>query len=527
MAAGIAGLNYQMPSRFAPPQAQPTEADIIQQQAAGAAPQITAPSVGGPNDTYANIQGTTDSFYNSVGSLKEYVADMWKTYGVDVTKPDYSQPGGGQPFRTFQEMSARSMMTANDLKQRMKENEGIAKGVMEGTMLATGDYEQAPLGTSMQERITATDLLPEVVQAQQRLLMPYETKEAKDEANLKIRDPLIAKFENLKTTDPTNAKFYQRQIEALNEATYQARVFAPHYPSASEETKKMRREAVFTEGKRLINHLKGAWLDEMSEVETDNDGNAYLINREFTNTPLGKQEVFTRVPGGGTKKQTVDVTLDGIVLKADGKRYFRFAQPIGAQAEKIEEILDLDITSKKGDALLKDWINNNRMALGFNYTDLVSALKENNAYDPIKGSKDEVLVDTPLQTLTNAKVKGLGDVKAKTDAFISDLDKKIREFTKGTMDKPIVVMSDGTDTYEIRKATWVPYEGGAITLTKNGEKVVSGDVVAIMEAMKGLKKEIADANINSLSQQTPTTPPPPPATAQQSTSGYTFGPKNK
>jgi len=181
MAIGnVQGLDYALPQQR-----------YIGQQAAGAAPAGVAPQIGLPdlNDDYANVQGITDEFINTVGQLKSYTHDMAKKYKIDVTEPDYAQPGGGQPYRTFQELSAKAILTGKDLKKRMTDNTAIQTGYLKGEVLPRGDYENAPLDASIQERATPLNILEDVRLAAQALSRPYDTKAGADRANLTIRAP--------------------------------------------------------------------------------------------------------------------------------------------------------------------------------------------------------------------------------------------------------------------------------------------------------------------------------------------------
>lgn len=362
---------------------------IEQQAAVAPAPPIAGPELGLPalNDAYANVQGVTDEFINTVGQIKAYAHDMAKTYGIDVTKPDYSQPGGGQPYRTFQELTAKSIMTGNDLKESMRRNTLDEAAQRAGTFIGSPEFdptEQMSSQIDISQRGTPTALLPEVKQASDALMRVYDSKSAAERATLAFKKPLVDKLQALIQADPQNAAFYQRQIDALPDAIYQPHIFVP---SSGDAGRTEKRQAIVDLYKRTTNLIKGAWEEGSYETTLDENFNPIFKNTELSGMSLGSKDFVVK-----KQKKTYPLILESITSK-DGKMYMNFVQPEEAQKDNFE-IPSEEITGTKGDLFLKRAIEKGK-GLGVNTTELVTALKEAGLYTET-GSKDDEVVRKDL-----------------------------------------------------------------------------------------------------------------------------------
>lgn len=377
---------------------------IEPQPAVAPATPLAGPELGLPalTDNYANVQGITDEFIDTVGQLKTYAHDMAKTYGIDVTRPDIGRPGGGQPYRTFQELSAKAIMTGGDLKRRAKENEAINKGVLEGTVIGQGDYEQAPLETSIQDRAVSVKLLPEVEAAARTLMKGFDTPGAATRADAAFRQPLVDKLTALIQNDPQNAVFYQRQIDALPHAVYEPPVFAPSTTAAGKAQKE---EAIVDLYKRTTNLIKGAFEEGNYETELDENFNPVFVNRELSGTPLGEKSFVVK-----NQNKKYQLIADGIEIR-DGKVFLTFQQPEEAKKDKFV-IPAEDITGTRGDLFLKRMIQYNK-GIGVNTTELVTALKNAKLYAETGSKDDEVVRKDLVRTSADASdvKKAVQDLK--------------------------------------------------------------------------------------------------------------------
>jgi len=419
MAIGnVQGLDYALPQQR-----------YIGQQASGAAPAGVAPQIGLPdlNDDYANVQGITDEFINTVGQLKSYTHDMAKKYKIDVTEPDYAQPGGGQPYRTFQELSAKAILTGKDLKKRMTDNTAIQTGYLKGEVLPQGDYENAPLDASIQERATPLNILEDVRLAAQALSRPYDTKAGADRANLTIRDPLKAKYTQLIKDDPDNAAFYQRQIDSIPTANWEPPQFNPN----TGDGPKKNNGAILI--KEITNIAQGRWKPGDYTKSTDENGDPVFINKARNGRQYGEFPITTGV-GPQKQERKVKRILDHWEKKSDGSVWAVFQQ-----TEKGHEIPPQRV----------DNINSGSVAEGFfsNVTSYGRALEE----AQVEGWVDEAgFVDYDKVPSEDYTTPDIAEDKKKTDTAKTEIRKSL---TTATKDKPLVLQV-GDKKIEIKPNSW-------------------------------------------------------------------------
>lgn len=404
----VGGLNYRIPQgRYINQQAIPVQAQPA------AEPELGLPNL---NDNYANVRGISDEFYNTVGQIKSYAHDLAKNYGIDVTKPDYSQAGGGQPFRTFQELTAKATMLGNDLKESMRRNTLDEAAIRAGTFLQNPDFDPTTQMSSQvdaQQRGTSTDLLPEVKVAANALSRVYDTQSGAARATASFKQPLVQKLQQLISTDPENAAFYQRQINALPDAIYEPPIFAPR---AGEEGKTQKRQAIVDLYKRTTNLIKGAWDEGTFDTTLDENFKPIFKNTELSGMSLGNKDFVVK-----KQKKTYPLTVDSIISK-DGKMFLRFVQPEEARNDNFS-IPDEEITGTKGDLFLKRVIEKGK-GLGVNTTELVTALKEADLYSET-GSKDDKVVRKDL-------IKGSNTFDtSRLDKAVDAVKKSMKETKRG------------------------------------------------------------------------------------------------
>lgn len=229
MIASAGGQTYLIPQ----PQQQPMQA----QRAPQAPEQEQSPwDIPMPKDELANVENLTSNYYNAYGTLKDYTTTMWKDYGVDVTKPDFAQPGGGDLHQAFLSMDAELRMAANDLVEQRKRTEEMAKMEAQGKVVR-GTYVDPATGktvvydpSKMLERqfvtpegqkvspYVATGLEDAALKAIDRGSQTYYTKPDADAANQEIAN-VIEMYDEKMKADPYNREYYQRQKDAIMLAT--------------------------------------------------------------------------------------------------------------------------------------------------------------------------------------------------------------------------------------------------------------------------------------------------------------------
>lgn len=192
-----------------------------------AAPQYEEPAVeemSAPEDDLVNIGNLTNNYYQSYSRLKDFVSEMGKK-GVDVTKPDFRQPGGGALHQAFQKLDASLRLSANDLKQRKEQIAEERKAILEGKGRYTPGFDptsEESMG-SLQDYYSPNKLLPEVEQAQDMINKLYGTPDGAQRANQLI-DPLREEL-RAKLADPNlsagEKQFIQMNLNALRGTNYE------------------------------------------------------------------------------------------------------------------------------------------------------------------------------------------------------------------------------------------------------------------------------------------------------------------
>lgn len=294
----------------------------IEQPVAGAVvPQMGDPALSLPalTDNYANVQGVTDEFINTVGQLKSYAHDMAKSYGIDVTKPDYSQPGGGQPYRTFQELSAKSIMTGGDLKNKMIQNQLMDKGEIEGKWRRVEGADQM-LGDISQMGFNI-GLDPDVDAVVKRTQTGnfYTERDAQNyntQVVMKKRNEWQKKADNAKSE--TEKKYAELQVAALTDAvkeTYPGLLI----PREGRNKKNYEAEAL----KEISNTALGRWSPGQYTEDVDSDGNVILISKAKEGQRYGFE---TRETGTGSKKREMQVprVIDFWEKRPNGEVWIHF-----------------------------------------------------------------------------------------------------------------------------------------------------------------------------------------------------------
>lgn len=312
---------------------------IDQPVAAPVANQVAQPALALPalTDNYANVQGVTDEFINTVGQLKSYAHDMAKTYGIDVTKPDYSQPGGGQPYRTFQELSAKSIMTGNDLKARMVQNQLMDKGVIEGKWRNVENPDEVPLGADISQRGYNIGLDPDVDAVVKRTQTGnfYTERDAQNyntQVVMKKRDEWQKKADNAKSE--TEKKYAELQVAALTDAVKET------YPGLliprGGDGKKSSGAILI---KEITNLAQGRWKPGDYTKIRDKNGDVIFVNKARNGQPYGDFP-YTTGTGPNRQEKKVKRIIDRWVKRPDGSVWLEFRQTEKGQdipAERVDD----------------------------------------------------------------------------------------------------------------------------------------------------------------------------------------------
>lgn len=324
MIAQAGGLTYRLPQR------QQFAQQPQQEQMQQARPQQGSPFDIPMGEDVAYVENLTNNYYNAYGRLKDFTETMWKDYGVDVTKPDFSQPGGGLMHEAFMKMDADLRMTANDLAQQKKRTEEMAKLEAQGKvvrgMLPTGEVYDP---TRMLERqfvdaqgrpvsaYVSTDLEDRTLKAIERANQEYYTTGDANAANAAIK-PIKDEYTRLIKENPYQAEYYQKQLNAIMDAQ---RKFSSAMLTADSKAKfatQGEQAKYLTMARKIANDWKGNWTQGVT----------------YEYDPVLKEQVTVVTPESGLMlgKATVDgKEVDKIVKKyvkgSDGAVYAVFDNP--------------------------------------------------------------------------------------------------------------------------------------------------------------------------------------------------------
>jgi hypothetical protein len=275
-----------------------------------------------PDAEIANVDGLTSNYYNAYSRLKDFTTTMWQDYGLDVTKPDLTQEGGGQFYQAYLNMDANLRMTAQDLKvQRKRMDEAFTSG-MKGESTTTIDPTKQ-LFTESAEPVVSTNLNPEVEKAMDMAKTVYGTQAEAEAAWENQIFPLKQKLLDQARIDSRNALFYQRQIDALVKPTWNKQQFAPNRPGGSGGGgKKTQTEFDYT----LHEIRQGGRPGQPGAVETANGFQPAMIIKSETSSPekYGAENITD--PKGNVT--SVAKAVDFRYVLENGEVYERYKFPL-------------------------------------------------------------------------------------------------------------------------------------------------------------------------------------------------------
>lgn len=330
--AETGGLAYALPAnRYIEPAQEVAPGDPL-----GAAPVFDLPKVDSPLDY---VEGMTDEYYDTRGKIEKYAMDMWKTYGIDVTQPDYTAPGGGIPFKTYQKLGTDLLVQANDLASSFKIKQAEAPYRMSGAIqdVQGGTDPSVPLNRQApNQRYFSTKLLPKVEQANEILRTAVYTEADYKRFKEQVLDPTIAELTaemNKEGISPAERERLQYNINAL---VQQPRTT----PYAVFQNDGKGKKATFEIDvlKKVKNDIQGRWSPGSYTPRTDENGDPVLYNPAWKGTRLG--EAVIEVDG---KEKRVDKIVDGLIKKTDGV-YFTFEN---------KDIAPVKVSSQKGDEIAR------------------------------------------------------------------------------------------------------------------------------------------------------------------------------
>src|SRR5688572_17806609 len=169
-------------------------------------------------DDIATVENLTDNYHNAYQTMKDYVGEMAKEYGVDVTKPNWKVKGGDLMHQAYQKFDAALRIAANDLSQYKKTLEDEDKAVREGRFMRAPGFDpraEGALHASAQERGFATDLLPQVDAAIKQLAITRMSDPKAVEATEKYKNATMNELDQMVSQgiiSPAQADFNKKAL---------------------------------------------------------------------------------------------------------------------------------------------------------------------------------------------------------------------------------------------------------------------------------------------------------------------------
>jgi hypothetical protein len=338
------GLTYLLPeNRYAgqqQPQAQPQDEAL----------NLELPKT---DQDLAHVEGLTDKYINTRGLVEKYATDMQKKYGINVTQPDYTQPGGGIPFKTYQKLATQLLVTANDLKQSQSQENVYHNLEATGQIRRVDGFDENKQPVNRQnfdDMYYSTKLLPEVEQANHILKTTVNSSSDQQRFKSQVLDPLVAKL-TARMNQPGISQSEKQQlkynIDALVQQPYQTpyAYYQGQYNPHGSGKKNTIEEDVLRDTTNLAN---GKWTKGNYSVDTNDEGDPILINKKREGEQYG-EHVYE--DGKGQQKRVARV-IDHWEKRPDGV-YLVFKQPgdIEIPAEKVSD--------KRGDAVASTIISSN------------------------------------------------------------------------------------------------------------------------------------------------------------------------
>lgn len=284
----------------------------------------------------AYVENLTSNYYNAYGTLKDFTTTMWKDYGVDVTKPDFSQPGGGDLHQAYLAMDAELRMTANDLAQQRKSTEEKDKLQAQGKLVrgtyidpATGktvsydptkelERQFGPEGQNVSPYVS-TELNDTTLKAIEKAQQTYYDTGDVNAANESLQ-PIKDEYARLMQDDPYNKEYYQRQLKAIMNATKTTPAIAFRPPSA----RSGQVQTIADISNKIVKDNTGfGWTPERVKYKYIDGKTVPTITPE-QQTSHGKTTIVTRDPSGKEKKEDVEKIVAFYYMK-DGAVYARYA----------------------------------------------------------------------------------------------------------------------------------------------------------------------------------------------------------
>jgi len=277
------GLDYEIPQNFIQSKQPFQQEEVKTSEDLGA--------IEDANHPLASRGKLTSDYYNNYGQLKQYATSMAKDFGIDVFKPDYTQEGGGEPFKLAQKLQANIMYTANALRNEREAEKEKRKMLDEGKILRKHGVDfNNTLAYSNDNNFIPTTALPGITAANQRGAEDTFDKASQDRVNANIQQE-AAKIDQLVQSGQLSLEEGQLQKSYLVNNAYKtpAGVYSAYAKNYSKGSGANTPEIDLY--KKYTNIINGAWDYDNAKKVVKSDGVHYINEDGKGVIKLGKSDI--------------------------------------------------------------------------------------------------------------------------------------------------------------------------------------------------------------------------------------------
>lgn len=258
----------------------PTSIQNPQQQVA---PQGPVDPVGAAMTGLQNVSGVTKDYYDKWAKVKSFAHGMWETYGIDVTKPDYSNPASIKANDLYNKALADlqyqgdTLQTSQKMLTRMQNNPN---------MMQTGAIGQTPFAMQDQRDVFQNTRVPDIVQEYNSKLQDKYYTDADLGQAKGLYDKAVSYIDSRIEADPANRKTYEYWKASLTKPTKSTFI-----QRSSGSGSGNAQPQYIDMASKLANLALGT--DDSYDANTMIDGQIALTTREFSGLSLGEQAATT------------------------------------------------------------------------------------------------------------------------------------------------------------------------------------------------------------------------------------------
>lgn len=393
----LGSLNYDIPLNQQPAQTTATQASS--QQAQSFIPPLE-------KDPLAVRGELTDNYFNAYAMLNNYVKDAQRQ-GLNPFQPDYSQPGGGPAFQTFQKLTGLLMGTANKLGGEFQAEKQARDYLWSGKAVQTPGFDMSQdLIIENPNAITSLNLMPSVEQANMQAKQDVYTQGDEQRLRAATTDRILAQIDQQEQAGLLTPEQAQIQRAGVLQPSRQTHPYL--FKPASNASGSGKKKTSLDLAKAIMNQAAGAWADGTYKEEIIN-GKRYYKSTKFADV-VGKKQVPTK---DGTRDVTMQIR-DWLKDPQTGSVTVRFTDPNEPNQE---------LTPEQAEQLMVSIISSNSKYGGSGEIPTIYKMANE------EGLLDESKTFIPQNTVnTDLISKGLGRieqddiVESKTYDLLSSLD---------------------------------------------------------------------------------------------------------